>query len=221
MTSSPRLVVAAMDRELRPLAKAMGWRRGGPGRRGYVGDRIVAGVIGVGVPAEKALGELLSRSSANEVLLVGISGALTNDLLVGTSYTTDLVCTQDERYTLQPVPHLQSVALTSVKHLGDPPFDGAQMVDMEGIPAARAANAHGATLRIIRAISDAPGELPNWIETLLREDGGTNWLGLLRVLFSRPTRIVTLIAMGRQGSRAIAAMTKAAVAYLRESSPTP
>lgn len=204
-----------MDRELAPLAREMRWQRDRGARRLYRGPGVLAAVVGVGRASHEATHELLSTHRPDEVVLVGIAGALDPAFKVGDALSAHLVEDDDHRFELEPVAGLRGVVLTSVAHLGDRPHEGAQVVDMEAVSVARAATAHSVSLRVIRSISDTPGELPDWIEGLLRADGGTDWGGVGRLVLAHPSRIPTMVAMVRRSTIATKSMVAATADYLR------
>lgn len=87
---------------------------------------------------------------------------------------------------------------------------GAQVVDMESHLAARAAQAHGLPLLVLRAVSDdASHSLPPAAVAGMREDGRIDLAAILKSLASDPRQLPALIRMARTSGKAFKALETA------------
>ena len=166
-------IIAALERELRPLVKHWPSRTiTHEGRKFIVFQGNHAAVIigGIGPEAARAAAEAIIAQHSPELLIsAGVAGALVPELRVGeTIFPTTVVDTQDgsrhetaihdapvgktplARTILASYPEMAS---TSQKQQLAKSY-GAHVVDMESAAVARAAQLHGLPFISIRAISD-------------------------------------------------------------------
>lgn len=99
---------------------------------------------------------------------------------------------------------------------------GADVVDMESVAfvlaARRLAPERRIRVSIIRGISDGPDDtLPDGIERLVDERGGTRIAAAIALLARRPSLLAPLRALGRQTSAAVSAAAELIPHWLAES----
>ena len=88
---------------------------------------------------------------------------------------------------------------------------GARAVDMESHGVARAAQAAGVPLLVLRALADpAERDLPRAALAATARDGGLDYGALAGALLQHPWEIPAMIRLGREASRAFAALERAA-----------
>jgi len=86
---------------------------------------------------------------------------------------------------------------------------GALAVDMESHAVAEAAHRAGLPFVVLRAIADpADQALPRAATVALGPDGEVRLLALARALLERPAELPALLRLGRQSSRALAALRR-------------
>jgi adenosylhomocysteine nucleosidase len=219
---APLLVVVALERELRSMARALGVKRHAHTVRGRIaGSEVVAVAAGVGGEARQALGEERPRLLLSCGFAGGLDGALqTGDLVMATAVRDEagnVLVPQDAllRRAAEALQGLRcrqgeilfsrQVAATAAdkRSLGQ---RGALAVDMESYSAALAATEAGIPWLAVRVILD-PLEVP--LPPFTRE-AGSSYLGpALRYALSGPRAAADLFALAGRARRAGAALDEA------------
>ena len=224
------VVLAAMARELRPLARTLRMRAGPVGGLpAWRGRGIVAVAVGVGPErASAGTAQVLGQVRARRVLVVGVAGALDPALEVGDLVRPEAVVDVRTARVLVAsrggVP--RSGVLATVDQIflrGDgqaagtsaPPLpDGATVVDMETAAIAAVADARGVGWDVVRAISDVAGTLTPDVAALLSPDGRVRLSAAVRLVLRHPQAAGRLVRLGVDTNRALKAMTGAVVREL-------
>lgn len=217
-----------MPRELRPFVRALrlqpatlaglpAWRGGG----------VLAATVGVGpAMARRSAERLLEASGASGVLVIGVAGACDRNLRVADVVAPAVVVDGSAGTVFEPQPFLpgsglppRAGTLVTVERIGAAPPSGAaevgaDTVDMETAAVAAVCVSRSLPWEVLRAVSDVPGGLPAAIDTVLRPDGRADPVALVRLLARHPSELPALVRLGRDTSRAIAAVTAAALAAL-------
>ncbi len=223
------LVVAAMPRELRPLARKLRLRRASiAGLPAWRGHGVVAAAVGVG-PARAGGGtaQVLGAVAARRVVVTGVAGALDPALEVGdlvrpatvvdvgsgsvhTPGTMEaragVLATVDRAYLAGRGPD----GAASLPQLPD----GATAVDMETAAIAAVCEANRIPWDVVRAVSDVPGTLTAEVASLLRPDGRADVAAAARVVLRDPKVIGRLVRLGLDTARATRAASAAVISDL-------
>lgn len=212
-----------MPRELRPLVRALGLRRAElAGRTVWRGPGVVAASVGVGPrSARQAAIRLLDSSAVAAVLVLGVAGACDPGLRVADVVNPEKVVdaadgsVYEPRALPPPAGHPPRCGtLVTVDRIGAPVPPGTTAVDMETAAVAAECAARGVPWDVRRSVSDIPGGLPATVATLLRADGQVDLVAVMRLVARSPGQLRSLVAMGRDTSRAVAAVTAEATALL-------
>ena len=225
--SGPVLLLVALDRELRSVARALGLVRRGDRARGQSGGNEVVGLaLGVGGGARRAVVDEQPRL----VVSCGFSGALDpalapGDLVLATAVRDE---TGDElaapplirqraaetlgglRYFEGELVCTTAVAATEVEKLALA-RPGALAVDMESYPVARAAAAAGIPWLAIRAIVDP---LRSSLPAFTRDPAGGYVGPAMKYALSGPRAAADLVRLATR-ARAAAAALEVALHRLR------
>jgi nucleoside phosphorylase len=240
MSEREVVVLAAMARELRPLARTLGMRAsplgGLPAWRSH---GVVAAAVGVG-PQRAGAGtaQVLDQVEARRVLVTGVAGALDPALEVGdlvrphtvvdvrTASTLVARRSDLQRSDLQRSDLARAGILATVDRAfvlgGEMPAGaatpalphGATAVDMESAAIAAVAEARGIAWDVIRAVSDVAGTLTPEVAALLSPEGRVRLLAAARLVLGRPQSARRLLRLGVDTNRALRAATGAIVREL-------
>jgi adenosylhomocysteine nucleosidase len=167
------VIIAALERELRPLVKqwpATTVRHEGREFTFYESDYAIAVCSGIGPEAARAAAEaIIAQHSPDLLISAGVAGSLVPELHVGeTIFPTTVIDTQDgSRHEtaihdapLGKTPLARTVLASYPEIAGAAQKQqltksyGAHAVDMEAAAVARAAQVHGLPFLAIKAISD-------------------------------------------------------------------
>lgn len=162
-------IVAALEREVRPLVK--GWRvetllatsPGGRRFKFFEGERAVLVCGGIGAQAARRAAEaVVARGTAQLIISAGFAGALTASLHVGGLFTPAEVidAASGKRYATQfgsGVLVTASQVLRKQEKVAINARYGAQAVDMEAAAVAEVAQARGIPFLAVKAISEEEG----------------------------------------------------------------
>lgn len=192
--------------------------------------------IGVGPGAVVRWSKCDARARAEQspagrvVLLAGLAGGLDPALKSGSVAWAHRVVAAGADHARQSavyVPPLQRGEGVSIASVDRPCEDvrakqalrmqsDAHVVDMESAAFAALATARGWRWGVVRGVSDdAAMSLPEWMTSLVGDDGTLRTRALLMTLF-HPTRIPTLMRLGKDASRAMDAVCEALVGFLRK-----
>jgi adenosylhomocysteine nucleosidase len=192
--------VCAMPMELRALRRLLRLRKTGLGYAGQIGDRqVVATVTGVGTALARAgTVRLLDAVDVEWVIVVGIAGAIGNQIPIGTLVLPQLVVSGADGTALRPTPlsvgtpygklwTTDELVLNQAQH-ADMRVDGVVALDMETAAVAKVCDERGVAWSVVRAISDraSDGTVDTEIFGLVHPDGSQNLPAVARYLLRHP-----------------------------------
>ncbi|HVX22425.1 MAG TPA: hypothetical protein VHB02_13825 [Acidimicrobiales bacterium] len=224
------LVVAAMDREVRPLVRTLSLQRAFIGDQpAWMGLDVAAAVVGIG-PAAAGLATrslLAAAGGVGRVLMVGVAGAVDPSLSVGQLLAPAEVVDRASGARYRP-DHPAGTAVAGVlatdHQLAAGPdavsglrAEGVWAVDMETAAVAGACEDAGVPWSVLRAVSDrlADGVVDGDVLGLTRPDGTTDLGAVAGYLLRRPWRVARLARLGMATDRAVRTVTRAAVPVCR------
>lgn len=216
-------MLAAMTREARPLAGALGLRPVAVGGgRAWDGARGLVAVIGVG-PEHAAAGtqRIIDRAHPVRVLMAGVAGAVSDELAVGDLLVPAQVLDAATGVLWRPhrppgSPAATIGTLATVARFGDPAPPGSAALDMETAAVAAVCEAAGVAWDVRRTVSDVPGGVSSAVAGLIAPDGRVDVAALVRHLARRPAEVATLGRLGRQMRTAVRALVAAVLAELTD-----
>lgn len=175
---------------------------------------------GVGAAAILRWADQQDQAMRSPVILAGVAGALTNDVIRGRAYIVSAVHAQDGRHfrpSFRPDLCDPEAGVTMTDHAVRTPDDrraladrtGAVLADMESVALAEIAFDRGWSWAIVRGVSDGlqdvlPPQIDDWVD----HDGKTNRGKVVRSLLRRPWLIGTAMRLGRHSSRALEAVAE-------------
>jgi adenosylhomocysteine nucleosidase len=201
--------VCAMPMELRALRRLIRLRKNGPGYVGRIGDRhVVAAVTGVGTAlAGAATVRLLDAVDVEWVIVVGIAGAIGNQIPIGTLVLPQLVVSGADGSAHRPTPlrvgtpygklwTTDELLLDQAQH-ADLRVDGVVALDMETAAVAKVCNERGVPWSVVRAVSDraSDGTVDTEIFGLMHPDGSQNLPAVARYLLKHPGALPRLMQL--------------------------
>jgi adenosylhomocysteine nucleosidase len=207
-------LLCAMPLELRPLRRRLHLRKTQLGHVGRIGERqVVATVSGVGTAlARAATVRLLDAVDIDWAIVVGIAGALGNQIPIGTLVFPDLVVDGADGSVHRPTPlrvaapygkllTTDELLLDQMQH-ADLRRDGVLALDMETAAVAKVCGERDVPWSVVRGISDRAGDgtVDAEIFGLTRADGQPNLPAAGRYLVRHPGGLARLVRLGR-GSR--------------------
>lgn len=217
--------VCAMPMELRPLRRRLGLRKTGLGYAGRVGDRpVVAVVTGIGTAlAHAATVRLLDAVEVELVIVVGIAGAIGNQIPIGTLVLPQLVVSGTDGSAHRPTPlrvgtpygklwTTDELLLDQAQH-ADLRVDGVVALDMETAAVAKVCDDRGVPWSVVRAISDraSDGTVDTEIFRLIRPDGSHNLPAVARYLLRHPGALPRLARLADGAKLAAARAAETAI----------
>jgi adenosylhomocysteine nucleosidase len=201
--------VCAMPMELQALRRLVRLRKNGPGYAGRIGDRqVVAAVTGVGTAlARAATVRLLDAVDVEWVIVVGIAGAIGNQIPIGTLVLPQLVVNGADGSPHRPTPlrvgtpygklwTTDELLLDEAQH-ADLRVDGVVALDMETAAVAKVCDERGVPWSVVRAISDraSDGTVDAEIFGLIHPDGRQNLPAVARYLLRHPGALPRLMQL--------------------------
>lgn len=225
MQKNPKVaIVAAMEREVRPLIKD--WRvteREHQGRRFkfFENDRVALICGGIGADAARRAGEAaIALYDPGLVLSVGFAGALDPKLKAGALFAPATVVDLGDGSRVEAgagdgvLVSFAVIAGTEQKARLAKAY-GAQAVDMEAAAVARAAQAHGIAFSALKAISDDAGFVMPPMQAFVGQDGQFRSARLVAFAAVRPWLWLKLIRLARNSAQAAKALCAALDRYNR------
>jgi adenosylhomocysteine nucleosidase len=227
--------ICAMPMELRPLAKKLRLEKTDVGgvtvHRGSLGGReVVAIVTGMGTAlARKGTERLLDAMDVEEVVVVGITGAVENETPIGTLVRPEVVVNAATGAEFRPglraggMPQGKmwtsdelTTDLTAVAKLRS---EGVVALDMETAAIAEECQSRGIPWSVFRAISDraTDGSLNDEVFGLANQDGTANKQAVARYFLKHPTHVAKMAELGRGGKLAAQTAADAAITAFSES----
>lgn len=220
--------------ELQPLRRRLRLRKTGLGYAGRVGDRAVTAVVtGMGTAlAGAATARLLDAVDVEWVIVVGIAGAIDNQMPIGTLVLPQLVISGADGAEHRPTPLGAGLAdaahgklWTTNELVLDPAVhadlraDGVVALDMETAAVAKVCDERGVSWSVVRAISDRAGDgtVDAEILALSHPDGSPNFSAVARYLVRRPNAIPRLFRLAKGSRLATERAADAAINFLTDS----
>jgi adenosylhomocysteine nucleosidase len=217
--------VCAMPMELQALRRLVRLRKTGSGYAGRIGDRkVVAAVTGVGTAlARAATVRLLDAADVEWVIVVGIAGAIGNQIPIGTLVLPQLVVSGADGSAFRPKPlgvgtpygklwTTDELILDQAQH-ADLRVDGVVALDMETAAVAKVCDERGIPWSVVRAISDraSDGTVDTEIFGLIRPDGSQNLPAVARYLIRHPGGLPLLMQLANGAKLASRRAAEAAI----------
>ncbi len=230
MSARPIAIFAAMDAEVRPLVRRLGLRplsawTGPRGHHGEVDGRpVTVTLTGVGRDRAAARAEAaLDAMRPAEVLVVGFAGGAAPSLRPADVIVPDRVLDAASGTVHRPT--LGGEATATLKTIEAPLLDKAALyqrervdaVDMETAAVAAACERRAIPWLAIRAVSDpADRPLPPFVADLVGPDGKPRLGRAARRVLRRPTRMLPLLRLARDGRHAARTLASTTAARLAE-----
>jgi adenosylhomocysteine nucleosidase len=224
-------LLCAMPFELRPLRRRLRLRKTQLGHVGRIGDRrVIATVSGIGTAlARDATAHLLDAVDVDWVIVVGIAGAIGNQIPIGTLVYPHVVVDGADGSAHHPTPlpvgtpygklwTTDELLLDQAQH-ADLRLDGVLAIDMETAAVAKVCADRGVAWSVVRAISDraSDGTVDAAIFGLIRADGRPNWLAVGRYLLTHPDGLPRLLRLNRASRLAAERAADAAITAVSRS----
>lgn len=206
-------VIAALPRELSALVEGWHCEELPENLFVYSNGRSAAACAGMGAECvARAVRAVLPMGTA-ELISVGLAGACDPKLKVGDIVRAGVVIDEktDERFVDlrydRNLVTLDEIASVDMKMRMRVAFD-ASAVDMEAVTVARIAKANKLRFRAIKAISDEADFEVVGLGDFVTEDGQFREKRFALYAALRPAKWKNVIALGRNSSKALAALTE-------------
>jgi adenosylhomocysteine nucleosidase len=227
--SGPIAFICAMPMEIRPLVKKLALRKttlgGVPVHAGSMGDRrVVAIVTGMGTQlAREGTERLLDAVEVDEVVVVGITGAVENETPIGTLVLPEMVINGATGAEYRParkteeVPHgkmwTTDGLATDLDELAELRSRGVVSLDMETAAIAESCVARGIPWSVFRAISDraTDGSINEEVFHLSNQDGTPNKQAVARYFLKHPTHVPRMAELAKGAKLATETAADAAI----------
>jgi adenosylhomocysteine nucleosidase len=228
--SGPIAFVCAMPMELTPLIERLSLEQhdldGFEVHRGTLGGREVVGIVtGMGTKlATEGMERLLDVMEVDHVVVVGITGAVDNEIPIGTMIHPEVVVLSASGAEFQPTPiggvvHsgkmlTGDVLLTDLDVIAEWRERGVVSLDMETAATAAVCEARGVPWSVFRSISDraTDGSVTEEVFRLSNMDGTPNHEAIEQYFKEHPEH---LEAMSKLAEGATLAANTAAEAAIR------
>ena len=211
--------------ELRPLRRRLRLRKSRAGYLGKVGDRaVIAVATGIGTAlAGSATARLLDAVDVEWVVIVGITGAIDDDIPIGALILPEQVVNGADGAVYRPTPLRVGTAhgtmWTTDELLTDPATHadlrsrGVVSLDMETAAIAKVCDQRGVAWSVVRAISDRAGDgsVDEEIAGLSHSNGTANRAAVARYLVRHRDALPRLARLARGSSLAAKQAANAAV----------
>jgi adenosylhomocysteine nucleosidase len=225
--------VCAMPMELTPIRRSLGLTKGRVGTidayTGTLDDRpVVAVVTGMGTAlATKGVDALLDAVTVEQVVVVGITGALENDTPIGTLILPEVVV--DSATGAMYRPHMLGAAtprgtmwttdvlITAADDLASLRADGVVSLDMETAAVADVCERRGIPWSVFRVISDraSDGTVDEEVFRLSNQDGTPNPKAVAAYFLKHPGRVPAMARMAKESKLATERAAEAAITAVR------
>jgi nucleoside phosphorylase len=207
--------ICAMPMELRPLVKKLGLQKseigGVPVRSGLIGDRpAVAIVTGMGTAlARRETERLLNAVDIDEVVVVGITGAVENETPIGTLVLPEVVVNSATGAEYRPAPRAQGEPhgkmwttdglTTNLDDIAELRAQGVISLDMETAAIAEVCVSRGIPWSVFRVISDraSDGSITEEIFHLSHQDGTPDKAAVARYFLKHPTHVARMTELAK------------------------
>ena len=218
-------IVAAMEREVRPLVRnwhSIEHEHLGRTYRFFENGAAVVVCAGIGPEAARRATEaLIELFRPQEILSVGFAGALNSDLKVGDVFTPSRMVDVKDGSRVET--GIGCGVLLSLGLVADPEQKarlaeayGAQAVDMEAAAVARGAQAHGIGFSAIKAISDECSFAMPPVERFVASDGQFRTAAFVGFVALRPWLWRNVVRLSGNNRRASGALCRELSRYCHE-----
>jgi len=215
--------------ELRPLAKRLGLRKaaiaGMPVRSGTLGDRnVVAIVTGMGTAlAREGTERLLDAVKVDEVVVVGITGAVDDETAIGTLILPEVVVNGATGAEYRPAPEAEGDRhgkmwttdglTTDPDDLAELRSQGVVSLDMETAAIAESCESRGIPWSVFRVISDraTDASINEEVFRLSDPDGTPNKRAVARYFLKHPTHVSRMAELAKGAKLAAETAAEAAI----------
>jgi len=222
-----------MPVEVRPFVRALSlqpvpWGTERCYRGGANGTEVVAAVSGIGpVRAREAAERLLDDGHIDEVVMIGVAGALDPTLRIGDVVIPETVIDGTIGAEHHPTPmaahpsagvlHTSDVILSDPSALDDLARRGVVALDMETAAVGAVCEEAGVPWVAFRAISDRvqDGIVDQSTLSLTHPDGRANLGAAARLFLTKPHMLRRLARLGRDSATATRAAAELAAAHCR------
>jgi adenosylhomocysteine nucleosidase len=222
--------ICAMPMELRPLVKKLRLEKaeigGVPVRSGRIGDRdVVAIVTGMGTKlAREGTERLLEAVQVDEVVVVGITGAVDDETPIGTLILPEVVVNSATGAEYRPAPRAQGAPkgkmwttdglTTNQDELAELRAQGVVSLDMETAAIAELCESRGIPWSVFRVISDraTDGSINEEVFHLSNQDGTPNKQAVARYFLKHPTHVARMAELAKGAKLATETAAVAAIA---------
>lgn len=232
--------VCAMPMELVPLKRMLSLRKTAVGSlevyAGSIGDRpVVAVVTGIGgVLAAQGVERLIAAFDVERVVVVGITGAVDNDIPIGTVVLPAVVVNGATGAEYRPTRlgggtpkgkmWTSGELITDLDVIAHLRSSGVISLDMETAAIAEVCRGHGIAWSVARAISDRATEvsLDDEVFRLINPDGSFNVKKIAAFFVKHPGRVPALSRLAKDTKLAAEHAAAAAVsAVVQPTRPAP
>jgi adenosylhomocysteine nucleosidase len=226
--------ICAMPMELAPLVKQLSLHKGEIGgvtvHAGALGDRpVVAIVTGMGTKlATEGTERLLDAVPVEQVVVVGITGAVENETPIGTLILPEVVVNSATGVEYRPAP-LGHGAPSGKMWTGDELLiepdvlaelraKGVVSLDMETAAIAESCERRGIPWSVFRVISDraSDGTVDEEVFRLSNQDGTPNGRAVARYFLKHPGRIPQMVRLAKGARLATRTAADAAIRAARQ-----
>jgi adenosylhomocysteine nucleosidase len=227
--SGPIAFVCAMPMELTPLVERLSLERqeldGVEVHRGTLAGREVVGIVtGMGTElATEGIERLLDAMEVDHVVVVGITGAVDNEIPIGTMILPEAVVLGSTGAEYRPTPigdveHQGTmltgdVLLTDLEVIVEWRERGVVSLDMETAATAAVCEARGIPWSVFRSISDraTDGSVTEEVFRLSNMDGTPNHDAIEQYFKDHPERLETMAKLAEGATLAANAAADAAI----------
>lgn len=233
--SGPIAFVCAMPMELTPLIERLALEQhdldGVEVHRGTLDEREVVGIVtGMGTQlATEGIERLLEVIDVDHVVVVGITGAVDDEIPIGTMILPEVVVLGSTGREFRPTPigdgvhhgkmHTGDVLLTDLDVVAEWRERGVVALDMETAATAAVCEARGVPWSVFRSISDraTDGSVTEEVFRLSNMDGTPNHEAIERYFKEHPDRLETMAKLAEGATLAANAAADAAIRACRGS----
>jgi adenosylhomocysteine nucleosidase len=227
--SGPIAFVCAMPMELTPLIERLSLEQhdleGFAVHRGTLEGRDVVGIVtGMGTKyATEGIERLLDAIDVDHVVVVGITGAVDNEIPIGTMILPEVVVLGSTEREFRPTPIGDSVhrgkmltgdvLLTDLDVIAEWRDRGVVSLDMETAATAAVCEARGVPWSVFRSISDraTDGSVTEEVFRLSNMDGTPNHEAIEQYFKDHPERLEALSKLAEGATLAANAAADAAI----------
>lgn len=207
-------IVAALPREVAPLVKGWKCEKLPENRTAWMNGDVLVACAGMGAERVGLAVQVAVAMGATEVISVGLAGACDPALRVGDVVRAGVVidARTGERFVDLRFDRVlvtaEAIASVAEKVRLRAAYDAA-VVDMEAATVARMARLHGLRFRAIKAISDVADFEVGELAKFATEDGQFREGAFALHAALRPGLWRKVMALGRNSSKALGALTEA------------